>query len=103
MVGGPSPMGYACCDRPALKGNDERDGLVRCKHIRSHGCAASKGIGRLNELNVALLLALIGIYDFAIIGDSSVLSSAMTDAVPASQLGRARQSMDGMAKGWAVS
>jgi hypothetical protein len=29
------------------------------------------------------------IYGFAIIGDSSVLSSAMTQAVPASQLGRA--------------
>jgi len=53
------------------------------------GTTCSLVIGWLNELNVALLLALVGIYGFAIIGDSSVLSSAMTDAVPASQLGRA--------------
>lgn len=53
------------------------------------GAACSLAVGWLNELNVALLLALVGLYGFAIIGDSSVLSSAMTDAVPASQLGRA--------------
>jgi MFS family permease len=55
----------------------------------SVGAACSLAVGWLNELNVALLLALVAIYGFAIIGDSSVLSSAMTDAVPASQLGRA--------------
>jgi MFS family permease len=53
------------------------------------GATCSLAVGWLNELNIALLLALVGIYGFAIIGDSSVLSSAMTDAVPASQLGRA--------------
>ncbi|MEH2535578.1 MFS family permease [Bradyrhizobium sp. AZCC 1588] len=53
------------------------------------GAACSLVVGWLNELNVALLLAVVGVYGFAIIGDSSVLSSAMTDAVPASQLGRA--------------
>lgn len=53
------------------------------------GTACSLVVGWLNELNVALLLALVGIYGFTIIGDSSVLSSAMADAVPASQLGRA--------------
>ena len=53
------------------------------------GAACSLVVGWPNELNVALLLVLVGIYGFAIIGDSSVLSSAMTDAIPASQLGRA--------------
>ena len=53
------------------------------------GAACSLGVGWLGEFNVALLLALVFIYGFAIIGDSSVLSSAMTEAVPASQLGRA--------------
>jgi MFS family permease len=53
------------------------------------GAACSLAVGWLNELNVALLLAVVGIYGFAIIGDSAVLSSAMTDAVPPSQLGRA--------------
>jgi MFS family permease len=53
------------------------------------GAACSLAVGWMNELNVALLLAVVGIYGFAIIGDSAVLSSAMTDAVPASQLGRA--------------
>jgi MFS family permease len=53
------------------------------------GSACSLLVGWMNELNVGLLLALVWVYGFAIIGDSSVLSSAMTDAVPASQLGRA--------------
>lgn len=53
------------------------------------GAACSLAVGWLHELNVALLLAVVGIYGFAIIGDSAVLSSAMTDAVPPSQLGRA--------------
>ena len=46
-------------------------------------------MGWLGELNDALLLVVAWIYGFAIIGDSSVLSSAMTEAVPPSQLGRA--------------
>jgi len=53
------------------------------------GAACSLGVGWLSELNVVLLLALVFIYGFAIIGDSSVLSSAMTETVPASQLGQA--------------
>src|SRR5262245_62706838 len=53
------------------------------------GAACSLVVGWLSELHVALLLALVWIYGFAIIGDSSVLSSALTEAVPASQLGRA--------------
>jgi MFS family permease len=53
------------------------------------GAACSLAVGWLNDLNVALLLALVAVYGFAIIGDSSVLSSAMTEAVPASQLGQA--------------
>jgi MFS family permease len=53
------------------------------------GAACSLVMGWLSELHVALLLALVCIYGFAIIGDSSVLSSAMADAVPASQLGQA--------------
>jgi MFS family permease len=53
------------------------------------GAVCSIVLGWLGELDVALLLALVWIYGFAIIGDSSVLSSAMTETVPASQLGRA--------------
>ena len=39
------------------------------------GAACSLVVGWLSELNVALLLTLVWIYGFAIIGDSSVLSS----------------------------
>ena len=39
------------------------------------GAACSLLVGWPSELNVALLLALVWIYGFAIIGDSSVLSS----------------------------
>jgi MFS family permease len=53
------------------------------------GAACSLAVGWLGALNVALLLVLVWIYGFAIIGDSSVLSAAMTQAVPASKLGRA--------------
>jgi MFS family permease len=53
------------------------------------GAGCSLVVGWLGELNVAILLALVWIYGFATIGDSSVLSSAMTETVPASQLGRA--------------
>jgi MFS family permease len=53
------------------------------------GAACSLVVGWLGELDVAVLLALVWIYGFAIIGDSSVLSSAMTETVPASQLGGA--------------
>ena len=53
------------------------------------GAACSLSIGWMTEFNVTLLLIVTAVYGFATIGDSAVLSSAMTDAVPASQLGRA--------------
>ncbi|MDH3664009.1 MAG: MFS transporter, partial [Alphaproteobacteria bacterium] len=53
------------------------------------GAVCSLSIGWLADLHVALLLAATAVYGFATIGDSSVLSSAMTDAVPAEHLGRA--------------
>lgn len=52
------------------------------------GGACSVSIGWLTDLSVPLLLGVTAIYGFATIGDSSVLSSAMTDAVPAERLGR---------------
>jgi len=52
------------------------------------GAACSLSIGWLTDLNTPLLLFVTAIYGFATIGDSSVLSSAMTDAVPAQYLGR---------------
>lgn len=53
------------------------------------GAVCSLSIGWLVDLSVPLLLIVTAIYGFATIGDSSVLSSAMTDAVPAQYLGRA--------------
>lgn len=53
------------------------------------GAVCSLTIGWLADLHVALLLAVTAVYGFATIGDSSVLSSAMTDAVPTEHLGRA--------------
>ncbi len=52
------------------------------------GAACSLSIGWLTQAGVPLLLGVAAVYGFAAIGDSSVLSSAMTDAVPAQQLGR---------------
>jgi MFS family permease len=52
------------------------------------GGACSVSIGWLTDLSVPLLLGIAAIYGFATIGDSPVLSSAMTDAVPAERLGR---------------
>ena len=52
------------------------------------GAVCSLSIGWLTDLSLPLLLAITAIYGFAAIGDSSVLSSAMTDAVPAKHLGR---------------
>lgn len=52
------------------------------------GAVCSASIGWLPGLGVPLLIALVVVYGFATIGDSSVLSSAMADAVPAQQLGR---------------
>ncbi|MGI9507771.1 MAG: MFS transporter [Geminicoccaceae bacterium] len=53
------------------------------------GALCSLAIGWLTDMSVPLLLAVTAIYGFVTIGDSSVLSSAMTDAVPARHLGRA--------------
>ncbi|MGI9437683.1 MAG: MFS transporter [Geminicoccaceae bacterium] len=52
------------------------------------GGACSLSIGWLTDLSIPLLLGITAVYGFATIGDSSVLSSAMTDAVPADRLGR---------------
>ena len=52
------------------------------------GAICSISIGWLTDLSVPLLLGITAVYGFATIGDSSVLSSAMTDAVPAGRLGR---------------
>ena len=52
------------------------------------GGLCSLSIGWLADLTVPLLLCAVAIYGFATIGDSSVLSSAMADAVPAQHLGR---------------
>ena len=52
------------------------------------GLLCSLTIGWLPQLGAALLLALTALYGFATIGDSAVLSSAMTDAVAPDRLGR---------------
>ncbi|WP_299626390.1 MFS transporter [Pelagibius sp.] len=52
------------------------------------GALCSLSIGWLSGAGVTLLLVIAAVYGFATIGDSSVLSSAMTDAVPPEQLGR---------------
>lgn len=52
------------------------------------GALLSAAIGWMTDVSVPLLLCLTAVYGFVIIGDSSVLSSAMTDAVPAQYLGR---------------
>ena len=53
------------------------------------GAMCSLSIGWLSGAGVVLALAVTAVYGFATIGDSSVLSSAMTKAVPAHRLGRA--------------
>ncbi len=53
------------------------------------GTACSVSIGWLGDINIALLLIIAAVYGFATIGDSSVLSAAMTRAVPPHRLGRA--------------
>ena len=52
------------------------------------GALCSLSVGWLIDLSIPLLLVVVAIYGFATIGDSSVLSSAMADAVPADRLGR---------------
>ena len=53
------------------------------------GAAGSFFIGWMVDANFWLLFFVAAVYGFASIGDSAVLSSAMTDAVPAQHLGRA--------------
>lgn len=53
------------------------------------GCLCSAGIGWGVALPPALLIAWVAVYGFVAIGDSAVLSAAMTDAVPPERLGRA--------------
>ncbi|MGI9425902.1 MAG: MFS transporter [Hyphomicrobiaceae bacterium] len=52
------------------------------------GALCSAAIGWMGDVSAPLLLLVAAVYGFVIIGDSSVLSSAMTDAVPAQYLGR---------------
>ncbi len=52
------------------------------------GFLCSATIGWVPTLTLPLLLAFVALYGFATIGDSAVLSSAMTDAVPLQYLGK---------------
>ncbi|MCP4327074.1 MAG: MFS transporter [Alphaproteobacteria bacterium] len=53
------------------------------------GALCSFGFGWSGDLPPALLLAFTVLYGFVALGDSGVLSTAMTEAVPAAYLGRA--------------
>ena len=53
------------------------------------GMLCSFVIGWLPMIGPGILLGIIAVYGFVIIGDSAVLSAAMTDAVPAQRLGAA--------------
>lgn len=53
------------------------------------GFGLSATIGWAISFPPVVLIAMVAIYGFATIGDSAVLSSAMTDAVPAEHLGKA--------------
>ena len=52
------------------------------------GAVCSLGIGWLVDAGLVALFALAAVYGFATIGDSAVLSSAMTVTVPAAHLGK---------------
>lgn len=56
--------------------------------VAAIGMLCSFGFGWSGELPPALLLTFTALYGFAAIGDSSVLSTAMSEAVPAAYLGR---------------
>ncbi len=56
--------------------------------VAAIGTLCSFGFGWSGQLPPLLLLAFAAIYGFAALGDSSVLSTAMSEAVPASHLGR---------------
>jgi MFS family permease len=53
------------------------------------GALCSFGFGWSGALPASLLLAFAALYGFAALGDTSVLSAAMSEAVPADYLGRA--------------
>jgi len=53
------------------------------------GALCSFGFGWSGALPASLLLVFAALYGFAALGDSSVLSAAMSEAVPADYLGRA--------------
>ena len=53
------------------------------------GALCSFGFGWSGELSPVLLLAFAVVYSFVALGDSGVLSAAMTEAVPTAFLGRA--------------
>lgn len=57
--------------------------------IAALGTLCSFGFGWSGELPPMLLLSFAALYGFSALGDSSVLSTAMSEAVPAAHLGRA--------------
>ena len=57
--------------------------------VAAVGALCSFGFGWAGELAPALLLVFAAVYGFAALGDSSVLSTAMSEAVPQAYLGRA--------------
>jgi len=57
--------------------------------VAAIGALCSFGFGWSGQLPSALLLAFAALYGFAALGDSSVLSTAMSESVPAAYLGRA--------------
>ena len=57
--------------------------------VAAVGAACSFVLGWSGALPVVLLLLIATVYGFATIGDSSVLSAAMTETVPEEHLGRA--------------
>ena len=57
--------------------------------VAAIGALCSLGFGWSGELAPLLLLGFAAVYGFAALGDSSVLSTAMSEAVPAEYLGRA--------------
>jgi MFS family permease len=57
--------------------------------VATVGALCSFGFGWSGELPALVLLGFAALYGFAALGDSSVLSTAMSEAVPAAYLGRA--------------
>jgi MFS family permease len=57
--------------------------------VAAIGALCSLGFGWSGQLPALVLLCFAAVYGFAALGDSSVLSTAMSEAVPAAYLGRA--------------